>query len=235
MMPQFSVANGVYVCRTEDGAVFLDSNTGDYSGLGYSEAESLVALVGGWPALQGQHAVETEQVDGLAVAETLMRAGLLTTSESAEHSSNARVESPSAELEFEQRVGDRPRVTILHLLAFVKALLIVWWYLHRRPLKATLRRLSLRASNAQSADSRHVKQLTNTFLHLQSLLVTRDGACLFDSLCLMEFLASFRVVPTIIIGVRTSPFEAHCWVQDESIVLNDTVAKVQEFRPILAI
>jgi hypothetical protein len=63
----------------------------------------------------------------------------------------------------------------------------------------------------------------------------RRHRCLFDSLALVEFLASYRIFPQWVFGVRMEPFGAHCWVQENAWVLNDTVENVQAYTPIMAI
>jgi hypothetical protein len=63
----------------------------------------------------------------------------------------------------------------------------------------------------------------------------REYLCLFDSLALVEFLARYDVFPHWVFAVKMEPFGAHCWVQDGSVVLNDTVEYVREFTPIMVI
>jgi Transglutaminase-like superfamily len=48
--------------------------------------------------------------------------------------------------------------------------------------------------------------------------------CLFDSLALLEFLAHWRLFPSLVFGVTIDPFEAHCWVQHDTTVLCDTAS-----------
>jgi hypothetical protein len=63
----------------------------------------------------------------------------------------------------------------------------------------------------------------------------RDYRCLFDSLALIEVLAHHGLFPYWVFGVYPEPFEAHCWVQEGSVVLNDRVAHVSPFTPILVV
>jgi hypothetical protein len=59
--------------------------------------------------------------------------------------------------------------------------------------------------------------------------------CLFDSIALLEFLASYRVFPRIVFGVVADPFQAHCWLQDGEVVINDSLERVRRYTPILCI
>jgi hypothetical protein len=43
------------------------------------------------------------------------------------------------------------------------------------------------------------------------------------------------VYPDWVFGVNADPFEAHCWVQAGNVVLNDTVAWVSGFTPIMVV
>jgi hypothetical protein len=65
------------------------------------------------------------------------------------------------------------------------------------------------------------------------LFYPRPYLCLFDSLALIHFLARFGLYPDWVFGVQADPFEAHCWVQAGSVVLNDTVERVSAFTPIM--
>jgi hypothetical protein len=63
----------------------------------------------------------------------------------------------------------------------------------------------------------------------------RKYLCLFDSLALLEFFSRFALYPTWVFAVIPEPFEAHCWLQQEDVVLNDSVEEVTKFTPIMAI
>jgi hypothetical protein len=56
---------------------------------------------------------------------------------------------------------------------------------------------------------------------------------LFDSLALLEFLAVYRFFPRIVFGVVADPFQAHCWLQDDAVVLNDDLERLGKYQPIL--
>jgi hypothetical protein len=66
-------------------------------------------------------------------------------------------------------------------------------------------------------------------------LYPRDYLCLFDSLALIEFLAQHGLYPTWVFGVTSDPFMAHCWVQEGDTLLNDTVAHVGQFVPLMTV
>ena len=58
--------------------------------------------------------------------------------------------------------------------------------------------------------------------------------CLLDSLAFDRWMAHPRNAE-IVFGVVAKPFEAHCWVQSEATVLNDSYDRVSRFEPILTV
>ncbi|KRB82892.1 hypothetical protein ASE00_12885 [Sphingomonas sp. Root710] len=64
-------------------------------------------------------------------------------------------------------------------------------------------------------------------------LVPRSGRCLVRSFLLLEYLRLCGADAQWVFGVRTHPFEAHCWVEYDGIVLTDTLEHVRWFTPIL--
>lgn len=60
----------------------------------------------------------------------------------------------------------------------------------------------------------------------------RARVCLFDSLALMNFLLAFGHKPEIVMGVRATPFAAHCWVESDGGCLNDAAETCQSYTPI---
>lgn len=62
-----------------------------------------------------------------------------------------------------------------------------------------------------------------------------DGVCLFRSGMLSAFLTALGHRPTWVFGVRTWPFQAHCWLQVDDVVLDDEAERLCAFTPILAV
>jgi hypothetical protein len=65
-------------------------------------------------------------------------------------------------------------------------------------------------------------------------LYPRPYLCLFDSLALLEFLASYGSFPRVVFGVVADPFQAHCWLQEGNVVLDDDLERVGRYKPILS-
>ncbi len=111
------------------------------------------------------------------------------------------------------------------------------WHLRKKGLFRILagierRRIRAPSSAAFHNDSR-IPMLIAAFKHLRPIY-PRAYLCLFDSLALLEFLASYRIFPRVVFGVVADPFQAHCWLQDGNIVLNDELERVCQYKPILS-
>ena len=66
-----------------------------------------------------------------------------------------------------------------------------------------------------------------------SLWMTSHNQCLPRSLALATCLVKRGHRATLIFGVKLRPFDAHCWVQCGSVVINDRIERVRDFTPIL--
>ncbi|MBU4433897.1 MAG: lasso peptide biosynthesis B2 protein [Alphaproteobacteria bacterium] len=62
-----------------------------------------------------------------------------------------------------------------------------------------------------------------------------DGACLKRSYMMLRYLRLCGLDATWVIGVRTWPFRAHCWLQAGEVALDDDVERLLPYHPILAV
>lgn len=74
-----------------------------------------------------------------------------------------------------------------------------------------------------------------TALQATSLLFGSSDRCLNRSLALLQLCYRRGSTPTFVIGVRTNPFVAHCWVQQGDLVLNDRSEHARLFARIFAL
>lgn len=79
--------------------------------------------------------------------------------------------------------------------------------------------------NRPELSARRVAGIVEWFASLR-IFIPRTGRCLVQSLLLMHFLRLLRIHSELVFGVRTHPFEAHCWVEWNSYVLNDSIDHV---------
>jgi len=77
--------------------------------------------------------------------------------------------------------------------------------------------------------------LVAAFSTLRPFFFSAKDACLFDALSLSEFLAGYGFFPRWVFGVQSRPFGAHCWLQLNGVVLNDSVDHVKRYTPIMVV
>lgn len=62
-----------------------------------------------------------------------------------------------------------------------------------------------------------------------------DGLCLFRSHMLLTYLNRLGHDPRWMFGVRTWPFRAHCWLQQDDVALDDEAERLAAYTPIMAV
>lgn len=67
------------------------------------------------------------------------------------------------------------------------------------------------------------------------LIRTAADRCLPRSIALALCLIAKGIRAQVVIGVKLRPFGAHCWVQADGQTLNESVAEVHRYQPILVI
>ena len=71
--------------------------------------------------------------------------------------------------------------------------------------------------------------------HRQRRFVPVRKNCLTDSLALDRWLGVRGDPRRIVFGITTEPFLAHCWLQTDAMLLNDSYDHVRRYAPILVI
>lgn len=123
------------------------------------------------------------------------------------------------------------------LSQFLKACIAADYRLRHQSLAAILRCPAVRDSGnspASRADEQGLAAaLASSFVALRPFY-PRRYRCMFDSLALLEFLRRWQVSSRWVFGVSVDPFQAHCWVQHEDVVLCDTRDfAARRFTPIM--
>lgn len=208
-------------------------------GISGEDLQCLPALVPGWPVETTQGNVPEMAERAAQVAVELQRAGLLTTDPSSGKSAHPAqvVDGVSSLL---QQLSDSPsRTAPTRLVRLAFAALTVSAILKYRKLEYAVRRVRLRKpaspAHVDIAAEIPVSTLTRDFFRLRPLVYSSRGKCLYDCLVLLEFLSYFNLFPTLVIGVTTFPFNAHCWLQYGSLVLTDYAEHTHRYTPILVV
>lgn len=117
--------------------------------------------------------------------------------------------------------------------------LITKWRLRRHPLKKILHSMSAYRDSRSKAcqlpgSSQRFRQAALQFKQAR-LKVPVQTSCLLDSIALVRHLAKQELHSRLVFGVTIEPFCAHCWVQADDVVLNDTIGSVSAHVPIRVI
>jgi hypothetical protein len=230
----------VFLCRGKRHWVILDVNRDKYLCVERRQFEALGPSLEGWEESTGPggHGAATASEVAGALASDLLGLGILS-----ERAADAKDALPTAyPLPTEAIDPDFPAPSrsssCIHAGTFFASSARASRELRRQPLQLTVESVRARKSRnvgrAGPPDFERARSLVSVFDRLR-LYYPRSYLCLFDSLALIHFLARFRVFPDWVFGVTADPFEAHCWVQAGSVVLNDTVERVSAFTPIMYI
>jgi len=239
-MARYLLSAHCYVCIADEYAVFLDLRKDRYSALEPGEARALTGVVEGWitddPERDVLQGAPTKSRDELI--RTLIGERLVTDDEFAGKAA-IPVSLSRAETTLERPPDQIPCVDRGHFAHFTAAWLTATAMLRIVPLWLTVERVRRRKARQsperRTFDVNRVGHLMTAYSVLRPNFFSRMNACLRDSLTVVEFLARYDVFPTWVFGVRMEPFAAHSWVQEGTIVLNDTVKHVNTFIPIMAI
>lgn len=199
---------------------FLDIAGGRYFGLAGGARDAFLRLVFDEGALQeaaepliARRIVEwTEDAAGISPAMiTIPTASVL--------------EGPSGDQHIDWR--DAPEIAARLLLTRTERRLLPFAQLVARRRRAAVRLDRSAVKQAALCPARRFASLRR--------MVPSSIDCLPDSLALFDFLQRRGAAAQIIFGVRRDPFAAHCWVQADGFLLNETVDTASGFTPILAI
>ncbi len=229
-----------FLCRGKRHWVILDVNRDKYLCVDRRQFEALGPLLKGWEDLtspRGQSAAAVP-ADAIALADDLLSQGIV--SERTTHAKDALptfYPLPTEAID-PDLPGPSRRSASIQAWPFFSSALRVSRELRAQSFRVTVESVRARkdrnAGRAGPSDPLRARSLTSVFDRLR-LFYPRSYLCLFDSLALIHFLARFHVFPDWVFGVTADPFEAHCWVQMGSLVLNDTVERVSGFTPIMAV
>ena len=234
----YELAPYVSACITGRRCIFLDLKRDRYLAVTTARMHRLAPMLTGWHAeaddadFLGAHADAPTEI-----AKELLQAGLLRRSARLAKPPPPLPASATCELEYPTRPPIARRRSKHSLLALV-ALLRADLDLRRTPLWRIADRIRAGKERPTPDFSDpppwEVESITSAFLAVRPWY-PRNYLCLYDSLALMLFLGSCRIRADWLFGVREDPFLAHCWVQNNSTVLNDHLDRIRHFVPIMAI
>lgn len=234
------LAPHVHGCWTQQHVVLLDLKRNKYLGIPAADALALDQLVQGWPARDRHASVQIADFsDGQDVLQEMLEDGMLTTAGHVDQRRTTGVPQPVEPL-IDGYSDVTASVTLRSVMRFLRGTTAARMLLSRSTLERIAQRVQRRRAKFEGItdsvrpfDVERTRMLTATFTKLRMFFFTANNECLFDSLALAEFLAHYRVFPHWVFGVSSSPFAAHCWLQHDGIVINDSPELVAKFAPIM--
>jgi hypothetical protein len=239
-MQPYLLAPHVYPCVSGQHVVLMDLERDKY--VAVAPADRLAAWVRGWPVGSAHAPDAPDDADAGArtlVSQMLAHGMLVSDPHVGKPAAPVSVARPARSLvEFD--LDDRPRTGSALLGRFGRSYLQAQLSLKLRPIQAIVetvrnRKTERAASGPRDPDAARLRVLVGTFTRLRPLFYTLRSACLLDSLTLVHFLGAEGIHPDWVFGVKTEPFDAHCWVQQGEIVLNDAPDRVRQYSPILLV
>lgn len=239
-MQPYLLAPHVYPCVSGQHVVLMDLERDKY--VAVAPAHRLASWVLGWPVGSVQTADAPSAPDGSmdALVSEMLAHGMLV--------SDPYVGKPAVPVTTVRPLGSlvefdldcRPKVTLPQLWRFARSCARAQLSLKLRPIQSIVETVRARKERAAAAEPREadparLRPLVTAFARLRPLFYTLRGACLLDSLTLLHFLGQEGIRPDWVFGVKTEPFDAHCWVQQGDVLLNDVPDRVRQYSPILVV
>jgi len=234
----YFLSKDCFVCKMGYYWIVLSAKRDRYLCVAHDELASIGHRLYGWQHSIVGLAQSPQGDDANALIQSLASSDIITSNPTngkafAESKCEAPEDSVAMPAQF---VPVRP--PMFSICRFFLACGTVDWRLRTEPLSCTLTRIERRRRRAQSKaavyNSSKPSRLVAEFKALRPLY-PRAYLCFFDSLALLEFLATYNCYPKMVFGVVADPFQAHCWVQDGSTVFNDNLERVGRYKPILSV
>jgi hypothetical protein len=234
----YSLSHHAFLCVAQRYCVFLDIRSDRYFAVQREEIEALGPWLEGWTISNARTDVPSRPSDSAArIASELSRRGILTTlSRDAKPVQPETIVPPTVNVT--AHVNLPGTATLLrHGVNFLSSVVRVRRHFKKHSLESMTHNIAARRYSAGGrcrVDIRREISLVSVFNLLRSCYA-RPYVCLFDSVCLLEFLAQYALFPRLVFGVNAEPFQAHCWLQEDRMVLNDTVERVSAYTPIMSV
>jgi hypothetical protein len=234
----YSLSHHAFLCVARRYCVFLDIRNDRYFAVQREEIEALGPWLEGWTISNARTDVPSRPSGSAArIASELSRRGILTTlSRGTKPVRSEAIVAPT--MNVTAHVNRPGAATLLrHGINFLSSIVRVRQQFKKHSLESMTHNIVARRYSAASRSRVDIPReicLVSVF-NLWRSCYPRPYVCLFDSICLLDFLAQYALFPRLVFGVNAEPFQAHCWLQEDRMVLNDTVERVSAYTPIMSV
>lgn len=216
----FCFAPSIHWCRVHGFSVILDVENDKYLSIPARQFEALLPYIEANPSVTPEEPRQLpDELAGLA-AELVAKEVLISTNTPPAPREQLCLSRPEHLISTADALVPI-RHAIRYLPHFVTACIQANHCLQVRPFRQIVARVTERRRGIPASSRERLAYLTRVF-HALRPFYPRSYLCLFDSLALLEFLWHWRLSPRWVFGVTIDPFEAHCWVQEDALVLCDT-------------
>ena len=230
----FTLSNSVYACLNNDVLILLDLKRDEYHGVPWPLSAYIAAMLG----LDRQGVSGPMPSDLLPSfqnqVEQLLQAGLISPCPVGQRLIE-RIPLPSKELlSSEPDSGYRP--SSQDIFNLVLSSIKVYVHLRMGGLFYTIRHIiRKKTGNPQTIPEKEINRLVHRYLTIRPIVLASRDQCLVDSLLLYHFLSRQGANVDLVFGVRSTPFRAHCWVENRGCVLNDSLSQVWAYSAIMIV
>ncbi|MEO9216657.1 MAG: lasso peptide biosynthesis B2 protein [Rhodanobacter sp.] len=222
-MTHYVLRDDLSYCRVGERLVFLDVGSDRYFHLPYPMEQAFVAYLDG---------VGCPDAD----ISTLVERTILVEQAGTAIDSRPSIK-PAVRSAVEASLQPR-NLRVSELIEVFAIVLITRMHLKISTLKSILDRLTAdrhiqtaRTKPLAEFSEQRISDATAVFRRAR-LYVPIEMRCLLDSIAMATFLLRRRIHAHVVFGIALDPFSAHCWVQTDDLVLNDTVGNVTSHTPI---
>jgi Transglutaminase-like superfamily len=239
-MQPYLLAPHVYPCVSGQHVILMDLERDKY--VAVAPAYRLAAWVRGWPVCTAQEPQAPHGATGgpdALVSQMLAHGMLVSDPYLGKPAVPVTTQRPQGSL-LEFDLDARPQTSAVQLWRIGRSCLRAQLSLKLRPIQSIVEAVRERKARrspgeAQPVDAARLRSLVTAFARLRPLFYTLRAACLLDSLTLLHYLSAEGIHPDWVFGVKTEPFDAHCWVQQGEVLLNDVPDRVRQYSPILVV
>jgi hypothetical protein len=227
--PPYYLSPDVHVAVGGERVILMDLARGDYFALEMDDARALGDWIRGWP-------VTGSSTSPPPALDQLLESGLLTrtATNGTQSTGPVTMAMPITSL-LDTSPAGHPPIRFRDVLRFLVTSIFSLILLRVVSLKRITQYVRNRKKRAADFDLAKAQLLIAKFDYLYPWFFDRTDACLRNSFMLLQFLAQYGVYPDWVFGVRGKPFLAHCWLQQDRVVLNDHQNFTACLAPILIV
>lgn len=230
----FTVPPYVHFCEVPGGIIFLNLRRDRYIGAGGDSSQALASL------LRGANPSLRPPTELLSACHALARKGLLrigtqTSDRPRDRSPQVTTAAVATAIYSAEPHSIHAKDVINFLCACCAAALALRWCSLEAIVESVRCRKGFASRQGNPSQVERAIDLSGRFRRLRIFAFSAEGHCLFHTLALMNFLRRYELSPTWIVGVKTAPFRAHSWLQQEDFVLDSSPESAGFYTPLLVV